>query len=216
MRILELFAGTGSVGEAMATHWPDAEIISLDITPDNEPTICTDITQWDYFEYQPGYFDVIWASPPCQFYSRAAYRTKTDRTKGDRTAKLTFDIINYFEPKAWFVENPATGKMHTRDWAAQYEMYRDRCTYCKYGTKYMKATSIWTNMDVDLKVCKPGSRCEHYVQREGVRGYHPETSQKGPSRAENGRVRINGHPTSTLWRVPANLVIDLCRAVDEN
>ena len=49
MRILELFAGTGSVGKVFK-EWGYADIK-------------TDIMDLDYKAYEPGRFDVVWASP---------------------------------------------------------------------------------------------------------------------------------------------------------
>ena len=60
MRVLELFAGTGSVGDVFEEHgW---EVVSLD--RDMPADIQTDIMDWDYKTYEPKHFDVIWASPP--------------------------------------------------------------------------------------------------------------------------------------------------------
>ena len=69
MRLLELFSGTGSIGNVFKEHgW---EVISLD--KDMPADIQMDILNWDYRNspYQPKYFDVIWSSPPCTEYSRA-------------------------------------------------------------------------------------------------------------------------------------------------
>ena len=67
MKILELFAGTGSVGNVLKDKgW---EVVSMD--RDMDADIRTDIMDWDYRTYEPGHFDVIWSSPPCTEYSRA-------------------------------------------------------------------------------------------------------------------------------------------------
>ena len=55
MKILELFAGTGSVGKVFK-EW-GWEVVSLD--RDTEADIKTDIMDWDYRTYEPGYFDVV-------------------------------------------------------------------------------------------------------------------------------------------------------------
>ena len=67
MKLLELFSGTGSVGRE--TRQLGIEVISLD--KDMEADIKTDIMNWNYRTFQPGHFDIIWASPPCTEYSKA-------------------------------------------------------------------------------------------------------------------------------------------------
>ena len=102
MRLLELFSGTGSVGNVFKEHgW---EVVSLD--RDMPADISTDIMDWDYRNspYPPKHFDVIWASPPCTEYSIA-------KTKGVRNLELansivqrTLEIINYFDPIIFFMD----------------------------------------------------------------------------------------------------------------
>ena len=83
MRLLELFSGTGSVGLPFkeAGH----EVISIDIDPRYEPTICDDIFNIDYTILPIP--DVIWASPPCDQYARC-------RTRGPpRNFKLADSLV---------------------------------------------------------------------------------------------------------------------------
>ena len=62
MKLLELFAGTGSIGKVARIL--GIETVSLD--RDMEADIRIDIMDWDYQSaYEPGHFDIIWASPPC-------------------------------------------------------------------------------------------------------------------------------------------------------
>ena len=73
MRLLELFSGTGSVGNiARGLGW---DVTSLD--RDMKANIMCDIQDWDY-EADEGHYDFIWASPPCTEYSCA----KNNRGKG--------------------------------------------------------------------------------------------------------------------------------------
>ena len=58
MRLLELFCGTGSIGRAFERR--GFEVISVDIAPKAKATHTCDIMQFDYRQYPPGYFDVVW------------------------------------------------------------------------------------------------------------------------------------------------------------
>ena len=65
MRVLELFSGTHSVGKVCNEKgW---EVISLDL---KDADINQNILEWDYTMYPVGHFDIIWASPPCDTFSR--------------------------------------------------------------------------------------------------------------------------------------------------
>ena len=66
MKLLELFSGTKSVGKVVEQL--GYEVVSLDLT--NADINCN-IIDLDYTTYTVGYFDVIWASPPCTEYSKA-------------------------------------------------------------------------------------------------------------------------------------------------
>ena len=73
MRLLELHAGTGSVGNAFKQYGWD--VVGLDIVRGH--AIKCDILHWDYTTYEPGYFDAVHASPPCTQYSMARTIAKT-------------------------------------------------------------------------------------------------------------------------------------------
>ena len=105
MRLLELFSGTGSVGKVAETMGFD--VISLD--RDMPADIKTDIMDWNYQVYEPKQFDVIWASPPCTEYSRAKTTGVRDIVGANKVVQRTLDIIEYFEPKFWIIENLQTG-----------------------------------------------------------------------------------------------------------
>ena len=79
LKVLELFSGTGSVGEVFRQRGHD--VVSLDIRSvgSEKPTHQVDIMEWDYKQYPPYTFSVVWASPPCEHYSRARTRAKTPR-----------------------------------------------------------------------------------------------------------------------------------------
>ena len=74
MKLLELFSGTQSVGKVATQLGYD--VISVDINDYNgvyTPTHTVDIMEFDYSQYSPNEFDVVWASPPCLYYSVLQY-----------------------------------------------------------------------------------------------------------------------------------------------
>ena len=92
--MLELFAGTGSVGNVAKGLGYD--VISLD--RDMGAEIQIDIMKWDYTDLPIGLFDVIWASPPCTEYSRAKSIGIRDIAGSNKVFKRTIEIIEYFSP----------------------------------------------------------------------------------------------------------------------
>ncbi len=61
-----------------------------------------------------------------------------------------FEIINYFKPKYWWIENPQTGRMKEYITLPFYDI--DYCKYSDWG--YKKRTRFWTNIeDFDAKLC---------------------------------------------------------------
>eukprot|EP00854_Cymbomonas_tetramitiformis_P016299 gene16299-biopygen16807 len=102
-RILVLFSGTGSVEREFLGCFPTATVVTLDSVAAWQPTHVSDIRQWDYRQYPPGYFDVIWASPPCTQYSQA--RTTggpPDLATADACVQRTLQIIEYLKPQHWW------------------------------------------------------------------------------------------------------------------
>lgn len=147
-RVLELFSGTGSVSKVCEEL--GYEVISVDISNQyNQPTIMTDIMRWDYRStYPPGHFDIIWASPPCNTFSflnllrltSTQIREKCER-EGLPLLRKTEEIIDYFDPSLWVIENPLG---YMKDYIVNRPM--KICDYCRYSNwGYRKRTCIWTN-----------------------------------------------------------------------
>ena len=169
--LLELFSGTGSVGRAFqAAGW---EVTSLDILPG--ATIQSDILDWDYKKYPPGYFDFVWASPPCTEYSIARTRAKRPRdfASADAVVSRTLDIIEYLRPHLWLIENPQTG--HLKHSEIMREIPWRDVTYCRYGFPYKKQTRLWGWFPFELRpICRKHDPCDLVVD-----GRHPDTAQRG-------------------------------------
>jgi len=158
MRILDLFSGTGSVHKVAKEM--GHEIISLDISNKfSTPTIQVDLMQWDYAKYAPGHFDFIWAGVPCTAYSSLQRINKTpdQRQKGiaeaNKIVLLTIEIIEYFKPTAWVIENPEGGCLKEQEFMQSLPYYV--VSYCKYSFPYRKNTRLWTNIkNFNAKRCR--------------------------------------------------------------
>ena len=146
MKILELFAGSRSVGKAAEEL--GHEVFSVDINDFDGIDLVQDIEFLtpDMIPFTP---DLIWASPPCTTYSIAAIshhrdmgKPKTDfAAKSDRLVINTLKIIKHFDC-TYYIENPR-GYMRKMDFMQG--IPRTTVTYCSYGDSRMKPTDIWSN-----------------------------------------------------------------------
>ena len=208
-RLLELFSGTGSVGRAFAElGW---EVVSLDLDPKAGSTICADVCSWEPMPmFAPGYFDMIWASPPCTEYSRALTRRPRKLEEGDRTAIRTLELIRDLRPRFWCIENPQTGLLKRRPFMANLQW--SDVTYCKYGFAYKKATRLWHNLPWEPQhgPCCARSRCA-LSQANG--GRHPSAAQRGTFR-RRGEVVQNCHSQGQLYSIPEALCREIASVVN--
>ena len=179
MKVLELFSGTGSVSKVCDKL--GYEVVSVDISNQfMNPTHQVDILNFNYKQYKPGYFDIIWASPPCRTFSSMKFLTSNKEKilkeileEGLPPLLRTIKIIDYLKPKYYFIENPANGKM--KDYMSSNNIV---VSYCQYGYDYQKNTRIWTNKKniIAKKCCK--KNCKFY-------GNHPNkigTTRKGSTK----------------------------------
>jgi len=179
-KILELFSGTHSIGvEAEKLGY---EVYSLDRDLDAKSVLFPnyeskkhfkeDILTFDYKQFPKGYFDIITASPVCMWWSklRGSWIGRKLKAHGDKIitqeildediqkygvpmVEKIFEILEYLEPKYWWIENPQTGRMkeYISDIIPYYDV--DYCKYSDFG--YKKRTRFWTNIiGFSPKLCK--------------------------------------------------------------
>jgi hypothetical protein len=187
--LLELFAGTGSVGRAFeARGW---HVISVDIDPHTNPDICMDVRDLtlSHLSHHP---DLIWASPVCQHYSCARTRSilPRDLIFADSLVQAVLDLAENLDCPA-LMENPESGLLKRRA-IVQGIPYRiiDYCMYwdSRATHKARKRTAIWCINGVDWQPQRElcNKDCGHCVGNR-----HAETAQRGPSRY--------GGKTHTHW-----------------
>jgi len=175
IKVLELFSGTHSVGKVCSNL--NYHVVSVDINDYKGkyvPTHKVDILEFDYKQYKQDYFDIVWASPPCTTYSRLQTSWLGKKKRNDKGELYTFtkkhmnddmligdsfvlkslEIIKYFNPSKWYIENPKTGRLKDREFMHQLNYYDvDYCKYSDWG--YKKSTRIWTNLvNFKPKICK--------------------------------------------------------------
>lgn len=179
MKVLELFAGSRSIGKVCEEL--DYEVFSSDINDFEGIDYVTDIFDFDVNDV-PFVPDVIWASPPCTYFSVASIgkhwnKDNTPKSEnallGVEIVKRTFHIIEFFTKLnpdlIWYIENPR-GKLRKLDIID--EKYINTITYCQYGDDRMKPTDIWSN-NVDWiprPMCKNGSPCHTPAPRGSQTG----------------------------------------------
>ena len=116
------------------------------------------------------------------------------------------EIIDYFQPTWWLMENPATGLLKIRTCAAHLPkpLLCSYCQYCDWG--YRKDTHFWTNLCMDLKVCDRA--CPGFEN-----GRHPNRAQ----RTTKFTHRANkSNSKSDLYRIPDALCDEIARTVRDS
>lgn len=173
MKVLELFAGTRSIGKAFEAHGHEVFSVEWDKDFENIDLYADigQITAQDILE-KFGHPDVIWASPDCSTYSIARIwdNRKANPVTGvlepvsdyakfcDSVNQHVIQLIKELKPKYWFIENPRGG-MRKMPWMQDLPRYT--VTYCQYGDTRMKPTDIWTNHPNPCfkPPCKNGDSC---------------------------------------------------------
>ena len=211
MKVLELFAGTRSIGKAFesrghtvfSVEW-DKRFENIDMYADIGKLTADDIVKTF------GYPDVIWASPDCTTYSvcKIGYHRRKESNGNlspvteyaefcDSVNKHLLELINDLKPCVYFIENPVGGfrKMDFMQGLPRYTV-----TYCQYGEQRQKPTDIWTNHpNPQFKPpCKAGSSC-HIAA--------PRGSQTGTQGLKNKIERA---------RIPVLLcehIVDICEVL---
>jgi len=206
MRLLNLFSGTDSVAKPWRENGHDC--ISVDIDPRFNPEICDDILQIDYTTLPIP--DVIWASCPCDQYSRARTRAKTPRNLAlaDSLVAKAIEIIQYFQklnPELmWFVENGDSTMLWDREVARHLTNYVV-LDYCQYnGPGYRKRTRIAHSANL---IWNPRPLCDPETCKQCVDGKHIRSAQRGPCKGKD--KQLDRCSLDTLHGLPRELTEEI-------
>lgn len=184
MIVLELFAGTRSIGKAFEKRGHKVYSVEWD-RKFTDISLYADIGTLKYDDIiklcgrSP---DVIWASPDCTTYSIAAISHHRKRNENgnlepvsdyakfcDNVNQNVLKLISQLRPKYWFIENPVGG---VRKMDFMYFLPRYSVTYCQYGDNRMKPTDIFTNHPNPRfkPMCKNGDSCHESAPRGSKTG----------------------------------------------
>ena len=208
MNHLELFSGTHSFGKISSKE---------------------DIMTWDYKKYDTGYFKIITASPVCLWWSnlRCSWIGRKLKSHGDKIITMqelqqdidmygkpmvdkVFEIIDYFKPKYWILENPQGSKMkhYIAEKYPHYNTYND-FSYCKFSDwGYQKNTRFWNNIDgLENKLCQKD--CENIItikkQNLQIKKKH-KVSVDGGKGKNNIYSQFGTNSKYERYRIPEKLI----------
>jgi len=217
MKVLELFAGSRSVGKAAESL--GYEVFSSDINSFDGIDYVVDIMEFDVSKvpFKP---DIIWASPPCTYFSVASIgrHWNKDHTPKSENALVgvaivqkTLEIIRALNPEKFYIENPR-GKL--RKLPVVSGLPRATVWYCKYGDTRAKPTDIWSNNIRSLlnpngwmprKQCFNGNpHCHHDRQ---PRGYH---AKKALGVLDKGTQGLKGNYNRS--KIPEQLCLEILKS----
>lgn len=200
MKVLELFAGTRSIGKAFEAAGHEVFSVEWDKSFDGI-SLYADIgtlTAQEIVELCDGIPDVVWASPDCSTFSIAAishHRRKNPETGNldpvseyakfcDGVDRNVLKLINELNELRlsngmsrliYFIENPVGG-LRKQTWMVDLPRYT--VTYCQYeldkpvNERRKKPTDIWTNHPNPQfrPPCKNGDPCHAPAPRGAKTG----------------------------------------------
>jgi len=208
MKILELFAGSRSIGKVAEQF--GVKVFSVDIESFDGIDLVNDIEflSPEDIPFKP---DVIWASPPCTTYSIAGIRFHRNRDipisefaiKSDRVLKKTLELIRHFGCD-YYIENP---RGYLRKMYFMQNIPKCTIWYCQYGDNRAKPTDIWTN---NLKsTLNPYGWTPRPECKNGNKDCHHDKCPRGTNNGLGTQGKLNSYERSII---PTQLCIEIVAA----
>ena len=246
MNHLELFSGTHSFGKVSKGKGYTVYSLDRDLGAScpfsdyvSENHIKEDIMTWDYKKIDCNYFQLITASPTCLWWSnaRSTWLGRMKKSKiftledlrkdidefGKPMVDKVFEIIEYFRPAKWIIENPHSSRMkyYIEERWPQYNTYND-FSYCKFSDwGYEKKTRFWNNLNKTSCICqkdcaniiKNGKQRIHRIRMGASKtvfddGNIIRVNSKEQREKYRGWENIDNVQTSKLqrYRIPENII----------
>lgn len=188
--VLDLFSGLGGFSAAFeeSDRW---DVTTVEIDPEFGPDICADV-----FDLRPsGFetdFDVVLASPPCQYLNTAGNHDKWDFDTHEPTHSESRDAVALFHhaiglihgisPEFWYVENPLRSRIR---WS--YRPPDEWVAYCQYGMDYQKQTGLWgDHAPMEFRKCSGPAPC--HVANSADDGAEAIASMNDVDQSERSKV----------------------------
>ena len=193
MKVLELFAGSRSIGKVAEAR--GHEVFSVDINAFEGIDLVKDINELIKSDV-PFIPDVVWSGTPCTTYSLAAgsthrhehYKPKTDFAKHCDTMNTRVNnLINVWmndNPNLlWYIENPRG--MLRKMWFME-GLPRVTVWYCTYGDFRAKPTDIFSN-NIGNPIFNPTGWFPRPECHNGNKQCHHESAPRGSRTGTQGQ-----------------------------
>jgi len=197
MRVLDLFAGTGSATQPFedAGH----EVIKVEMNEQFDADLHADISLTSPTDLRQlgtgGDYDFVWASPPCTAFSVASighhwtggHRAYVPKTEFARySINLVWHTLRLINAATkhdghYVIENP---RGVLRKLGPVQGLDRSTVWYCQYGDARAKPTDLWHNLPITWQAlaCKNGNP-DHEPAPRGAK-----TGTQGLSKTERSMV----------------------------
>ena len=183
-RALDLFCGAGGASTGLCQA--GFEVTGIDIH--SQPRYPFEFFQSDALEASLAGFDLVWASPPCQRYTRAQNAAKNAHNHPDLIAPVRDKLIKWGGP--WIIENVVGAPLI------------DPVTVCglKLGLKVKRHRLFESNLPIQGSGCGD-HRQDYYV----IFGHECRNRRHGLAAGRKNRIAIGRQAMGISWMTRGEL-----------